>query len=197
MKISKKLKICVAFAMLAAITLTTTVAASSSYIQKVDYSKPTAYRNLSMEDKFKELKKNCQLSLYDYYDRYDDIDSAILSEISTYCDMGWEIYDLKSAADILNTGLECRPGYVFNNGIWITDDVTHPSVRRFVCKCTENDFKEYVKYNIDNNWTYEYDARGKITTYTRSTGLSSFTTQYDAEWNILTEIDRFNNYGRP
>ena len=197
MKIGKKLKVCVAFAMLAALTLTTNVFASSSYTQMVDYSKPTAYRNLSMEDKFKKLKENCMTSDYDYFDRYDDIDKTIYHEILTYTHIEYEIYDLKLAADILDTGLECRPGCVFNNGIWVTDDVTHPTIRRFLCKCTKNDFDEYVKYNIDNNWTYAYDAQKQITYYSRSTGLSTFNVEYDANKNILSETDYFNNYGKP
>ena len=167
MKISRKIKISVAFAMLAVMMLATTANAATTYTQKAKYADDTSYYHTKNEqDRINALKK-CQIKSNDYYyETYHYMDLDIRASMYLN-DLGWEVYDLKKMEDSINEGLESRYGYFFNTGFMATDDITDPTGMYYVCKCSQSDFNDFINKTVDSSWEHTYDERTHMTSYSK------------------------------
>ena len=187
MNIIKKLKVGVAFAMLAALVFTTTVNAETSYTQKVKNANDTSYYHPKNAEDRLEALKTCTFNSDDIYDLYGETGMLFLYayNYSNYFDY-YTLYDLKKMADKLNEGIEARYGYFFNQGFMATDDITNPSFKRFFCNCSQSDFDGFVKKCVDSSWTYTYDNKNDTTKYSKTfPGSITYNIEYDGQHKFL------------
>ena len=192
MKIIKKIKVGVAFAMLAALVFTTTVNAETSYTQKVKNANDTSYYHPKNEqDRINHIKKY-EIKLFsDATDIYKD--TYLLSYVMIYLP-NWELYDLKKMEDTINEGIEARYGYFFNQGFMATDDITDPAFKEFICKCSQSDFEGFVKKCVDSSWSRSYNEKNHTTTYGKTfPGSIEYEIVYEADSKILRATNYFLN----
>ena len=185
MKIIKKLKVGIAFAMLAAMVFTTTVNAATSYTQRGKYADDTSfYHPKNDQDKLNALKK-CQLNNYsEVFATYDDEYLQNYAIMYIY-NKKLQVYDLKKMADTLNVGMESRRGYFFNQGGFATDNPINPKQKHFFCKCSQYDFEQFVKITVDSSWAHTYNKNTQITKYDKTYPTNRYSIVYDAKKELL------------
>ena len=194
MKIIKKMKVCVALAMLAALVFSTTINAESSYTQKVKSSNDTSYYHPNNKEDRIYAFRECDVDTVGI-DKLYSVDSPLWKYAHMFDNQyEYTLYDLKKMADILNEGIEARYGYFFNQGFMATDDLTNPSHKVFVCRCSQNDFDQFVKKCVDNSWTHTYVEKTHRTTYSKTfPGSITYEIDYDANEKVLIAENFFLN----
>ena len=148
MKIIKKMKVCVAFAMLAAMVFTNTVNAKSLYVQEQKYADDFSfYHPADQEDKIDFMLRECRVT-------NDNVDSLYnneyLRDMAAYQIKYKDyVFDLKLMANKLNCGLNSDWKYLFNQGFMGTDDLRHPRYVYYYIRCDIDDYWDLVWRCVD------------------------------------------------
>ena len=165
MKIIKKIKVGVAFAMLLAMVFTTTVDARSGYVQKEKYANDTSfYHPKNQEDKINYMLKECRVTNDNVLSMYSD--TSLLTLARHHLKDGDYVFDCRLMANKLNFGLYSEVGYIFNQGFMTTDDPKNPKFTQYWVRCDEEDFWDIVRRCVDfDTWKIVYDEENQSYDY--------------------------------
>ncbi|MBR6404073.1 MAG: hypothetical protein IKS48_11870 [Eubacterium sp.] len=143
----KKLGVCISLAIASVMTIAPIVHAQpndswnlvikDSYVQKIRTEKKQY-----SDKKVKELLKKCQV--FDANSKYEDDDIRKFGR--QFIGNGRNVYDLKSLSDYGLFNVKVSSNTAFNYGILSTDDFQNPSFMTIMCKCSEKDYKNLMKY---------------------------------------------------
>ena len=192
MKIIKKIKVGVAFAMLAALVFTTTVNARSGYVQKEKYANDTSfYHPKNQEDKINYMLNECRVTLNNIDGMYGN--GNLLQHARKDIKNGEYVFDCRLMANKLNFGLYSETGYIFNQGYMATDNPRNPRYTTYRVRCDEEDFWDIVRRCVDfDTWEIDYNKDDQFYEYSVQLPNIYYSLSYNGKTGILYAKNVFN-----